>query len=151
MPKMSELTFFSIRHGMSNEYSMSKGLWASLAIALGKGNSNIKLFCDIYDKYFEKQAVLVDYFLTDYIFAVCCDHCPAVEEMFYQVPKNNCNVNELLSILNKPYNKQLLKETLGDTTINKLSWKYPVYDMCGDKMTVYGYFKKRYIREKEKH
>lgn len=145
MPQISELPFFSIRHGMNREYPMSKGLWSGSALAAGKGNRNIKLFLDIYEQYFEKHKALADYLLIDYIFAVCCDNCPDVKEMFCRVPKNNCGVNELLPILNRPYDEQLLKKALGDTTMCKLSWKYPVFDLCGDKSTVYGHFKKLYL------
>lgn len=145
MSEISNLSFFSIRHGMDKEYPMSKGLWTSSVLAAGKGNNRIELFLEIYDRYFEKHDTLVDYLLTDYIFAVCCDNCPDVEAMFCQVPENNQNVNELLSILNDPYDEQIVKEKLEHTFMNKLSWKYPVYDYCGDKRTVYGHFKELYV------
>lgn len=72
---INSLHFFTIRHGMNKEYPMSKGLWTSSALGAAAHADEIKLFIDIYNNYFKKHKILVDYLLTDYIFAVCCDYC----------------------------------------------------------------------------
>lgn len=142
---ISDLHFFTIRHGMSKEYPMSKGLWTSSALGVAAQSDEIKLFINIYDRYFEKHAVLVDYLLTDYIFAVCCDRCVSIRDMFHSVPVNNINVNELLSVMNKPYTEALVKSTIKETVMNKCNRRLPFKSTVSGEETVYGHFQTMYL------
>lgn len=149
---VSKLSFFTIRHGMEKEYPMSKGLWSSSALGFGKGNEKLKLFIDMYNAYFSKHEKLIDYLLTDYIFAVCCDYCQEIKKMFMSVPINNQNVNKLLCIMNKDYDEQLITCMLNGTTMNKLNRRYSFKSMTKnksnkfiDKRTIYGYFQDMYL------
>lgn len=152
---LSALPFFTIRHGMEKEYPMSKGFWTSSALAFGKGSEELKLFIDVYDAYFSKHDKVVDYLLTDYVFAVCCDHCEEIHKMFENVPMNNQNVNKLLLIMNKLYAKQLVAHTTKNSTLNKLNRRYPfegsvkTIEKNGSitqQRTVYGHFRDIYLR-----
>lgn len=143
---ISDYPFYTIRHGMEKEYPMSKGLWTGSAIASGRGNIAIKLFIDIYDRYYQKHDKLIDYLLIDYIFAVCCDNCPVVRKMFEEVPTNNINVNEMFAIMNEPYEEVMLGK-LGNTYMNKLNWKHQFMEWCDGKVTTYGYYNKLYHKK----
>jgi len=140
---IADYSFYTIRHGMDKDYPMSKGLWTTSAIASGCGNEAVRLFIQIYDRYFEKHDNLIDYLLTDYIFAVCCDNCSAIKDMFEQIPMNNTHVNEMLSIMNSPYEKDEIGK-LGATYMNKLSWKQEFMESSNGRITTYGYYKKLY-------
>ena len=142
---ISDLHFFTIRHGMSKEYPMSKGLWTSSALGVAAQSDEIKLFINIYDRYFEKHAVLVDYLLTDYIFAVCCDRCVSIRDMFHSVPVNNINVNDLLSVMNKPYTEALVESTIKETVMNKCNRRFPFESTVSGEETVYGHFQTMYL------
>lgn len=142
---ISELHFFTIRHGMSKEYPMSKGLWTGSALGTADHSDEIKLFIDVYDRYFQKHQVLVDYLLIDYIFAVCCDHCKAISDMFYSVPTNNRKVNDLLKVMNKPYSEDLVNSTIKGTIMNKCNRRYPFESEISGVETVYGHFRNMYL------
>lgn len=143
---IADLSFFTIRHGMEKKFPMSKGLWTSSALGFGKRSIELKLFLDIYDAYFAKHDALIDYLLTDYIFAVCCDHCDLVRSMFESVPMNNKNVNELLLAMNTTYNEEMINRITSGTTMNKLSWKYKFEIENKNRKTVYGYFLEKFSR-----
>jgi hypothetical protein len=153
---ISDLSFFSIRHGMEKEYPMSKGLWTSSALGFGKGSEELKLFIEVYDEYFRRHDRLVDYLLTDYVFAVCCDNCIEVKKMFESVPVNNQNVNQLLLSMNHKYEERIVSRVTKGTTMNKLSWKRSYIDTMKNKntglasegKTIYGYYKNKYLRMK---
>lgn len=137
--------FFTIRHGMSKEYPMSKGLWTSSLLGVAPKADEIRLFINIYDNYFKKHKVLVDYLLIDYIFATCCDHCNEIKRMFTNVPKNNENVNELLKIMNKPYSKEIIEKSIGETTLNKCNRRFDFKSRTTDQLTVYGYYCNKFL------
>ena len=141
----SDLHFFTIRHGMCKEYPMSKGLWTSSALGVAAHADEIKLFMDIYDNYFQKHKTLVDYLLTDYIFAVCCDHCEQVKKMFCRVPVNNIKVNELLKVMNVPYSEALIRTVTDKTVMNKCNRRYPFQSEISNIETIYGHFRKIYL------
>lgn len=142
---VSELHFFTIRHGMNKEYPMSKGLWTSSALGVAAYSDEIRLFLDVYDRYFEKHQTLIDYLLTDYIFAVCCDHCGAINRMFHAVPKNNVHVNDLLQVMNQPYSEELVRNVTKETTMNKCNRRFPFQSDISGTETVYGYFRNIYL------
>lgn len=142
---VSDLHFFTIRHGMCKEYPMSKGLWTSSALGVAAHADEIKLFMDIYDNYFQKHKTLVDYLLTDYIFAVCCDHCEQVKKMFCRVPVNNIKVNELLKVMNVPYSEALIRTVTDKTVMNKCNRRYPFQSEISNIETIYGHFRKIYL------
>lgn len=148
---VDKLHFFTIRHGMSEEYPMSKGLWTTSALGVAAHADEVKLFIDIYDNYFEHHKTLVDYLLTDYIFAVCCDHCETIKEMFYSVPINNSKVNDLLKVMNAPYSKELVKAVTSETVMNKCNRRYPYLSEASGVETVYGHFRKLYLRGKNEN
>ena len=142
---ISDLHFFTIRHGMNREYPMSKGLWTSSALGVAAYADEIKLFIDIYNNYFEKHNVLIDYLLTDYVFAVCCDHCATIRKMFTNVPPNNERVNDLLEVMNKPYSKELVGAVTGKTVMNKCNRRFPFQESVSGTETVYGHFRNMYL------
>lgn len=142
---IKNLHFFTIRHGMSKKYPMSKGLWTSSALGSAANSDEIKLFIDIYNNYFQRHKILIDYLLTDYIFAVCCDHCKKIQEMFCSVPINNENVNELLKNMNKPYSKDFVRSVIDKTVMNKCNRRYPFKTEVSSTDTIYGYFRKMYL------
>jgi hypothetical protein len=141
---VGDLSFWTIRHGMKKEYPMSKGLWTGSAIAFSKGNPVLKLIVDMYDRYYERHDVLIDYLLIDHMFGTCCDHSSLAEKMFKNVPENNREVNNLLSIMNQPYSEDLVKSTVDQTTMNKLSWKIHMMESKNSRETVYGHYLKMY-------
>lgn len=142
---ISDLHFFTIRHGMDKEYPMSKGLWTSSSLGVAACADEIKLFIDIYDNYFEKHNVLIDYLLTDYVFAVCCDHCATIRKMFTNVPPNNERVNDLLGVMNRPYSKELVGAVTGKTVMNKCNRRFPFQESVSGTETVYGHFRNMYL------
>ena len=143
---INDLYFFTVRHGMNKEYPMSKGLWTGSALGVAAYADEIKLFIDVYDNYFEKHNALIDYLLIDYVFAVCCDYCATIREMFINVPPNNERVNNLLRIMNKPYSKELVGETTGKTVMNKCNRRFPYQESISGVKTVYGHFRNMYLR-----
>lgn len=142
--EISEFSFWTIRHGMKKEYPMSNGLWTGSAIAFSKGNPVLKLIINIYNNYFRKRTILIDYLLIDYIFSICYENSALARKIFEKVPVNNEKVNELLLMIDQPYNVEKMKSVLGKTTMNKLSWKIPMKEYVNGEETFYGHFKKAF-------
>jgi hypothetical protein len=145
---IADYEFYTIRHGKNRTFPMSKGLWTGSAIGFSKHNECLELIIKLYETYFDKHKVLVDYFLIDYIFAVCCDNSNRARKMFLSVPKNNINVNGMLPLLNKLYNENELSDTLKNTYMNKLSWKIRLNNSKANEITVYQHFKKEFANIK---
>lgn len=84
----------------------------------------------------------MDYLLTNYIFAVRCDYCETIKEMFYAVPLNNSEVNDLLKVDEWPYSKESVKAVTCRTVMNKCNRRYTYRSEALGVETVYGYFRK---------
>lgn len=71
---------------------------------------------------------MVDYLFLDYLIQLAICHNEYLKHVFSDIPKNNSECDELMKVLEKPYDENLWKKLYKDTQLFKLSWKqkYPL-------------------------
>ena len=88
--------------------------------------------------YWKKYDYMVDYLFLDYLIVLAMDREKDVFEAFDNIRPNNLQCDELLSCLNKPFDKHLWKSMTNDTVLFKLTWKTTFHTVVDGKKTFWG-------------
>ena len=123
---------FYTAKGIRGEYDqfISKGRWVSFLIG-GTANHDLFYFMnEFFNIYWEHHEKVIDYFLLDVAltyaynrnignFRNYCNYC---------VAKNNIHINDLIGMLNRPFNERDWEYLCYKTEAFKLSWKINLAD-----------------------
>lgn len=116
-----EKEFYSNRTSVTGDHFVSKGEWSGFLI----GGCNLKLFrfCSaIFEQYWIKHDILIDYFFLDYCIKLAAIHFNDIYEMIRK-SENNDDIYKLQSIMNLPYEASVYTTTLEDNLYHKLNRK----------------------------
>lgn len=100
-----------------------------------------KVFAIIYDfliQYWKMYDYMIDYLFLDYLIVQAQRHNLYVNTEFKKIKANNSNCDELLKIMNLPYNEKMWNEMKKNTNLFKLTWKADFKKEIDGKKTFYG-------------
>lgn len=133
------LPVWSIKRPDYRHSSVAQGYFAGYSLACNEENRYaFSVMRDLFLHYWETNEKMVDYLLIDYMIVLAQKIVPSISVAFKNIPSNNPNCDELLKVLERPYDEQLWNKLKKDTKLFKLTWKanYPV-EVDG-KTTFYG-------------
>lgn len=118
LPDMNDYKFFTIKHGLFEEWHISGGRWSSFFMAVGNNNLGIRFIRDILLKYADTYDIWIAYLLTDAIMEVAYRNFPSFKRQIDNVPYNNKRVFQMVIDLNKSNDDYSCP-----TNLNKLTYK----------------------------
>lgn len=123
-----DLPIWSIKRPDYLHASVACGMFANYS--LGCDSSNRRVFAtlrDFYLEYWAQSNELVDYLLTDYLIVLAQRHDPSIAAAFTSIGSNNPRCDDLISLLDEPFDRHVWDGLTSDTRLFKLSWKqdYP--------------------------
>lgn len=132
-------SYFTVRHEQYGHHP-SQRKWTQFLIGGAAGDP---LFCSvshIFRAYWQKETVLINYFLNDYLIRLVYEGNDDIRERIDQFPVSNPELYYMLEYFNSPYDKAKFDEISACTTFHKLKWKEPLseYTTNGE-LTYYGY------------
>lgn len=118
--------------------SVASGQFATYS--LGCQYENRRIFAvarDFLLHYWETNDMLIDYLMLDYIFVLTQRADSRIMEAFTAIAPNNTNCDELVKVLNKPFDVEKWQEIKKDTSLFKLTWKQEFQRQRDGKDTFY--------------
>ena len=76
-----------------------------------------------YLEYWRQSDELIDYLLTDYLIILAQRHDPAIAAAFATIELNNPRCDDLISLLDKPFDQRAWDNLNTNTRLFKLTWK----------------------------
>lgn len=126
MHEIKEVEKFKILTGKKT----GKRRWTVFFMATNETNNQIfTLLKYYYDKYWENEAVLLDYFFTDFCIEYLYENHLDIREMIDRVEDNNTEIFKLLTLLSEPFDAGIYKNIADNYCFQKLSQKkdYQLY------------------------
>lgn len=101
-----------------------KRKWVIGLLATNEINNRIFVLMKYYfDKYWENNVVLLDYFFTDYCIKYLYENHADIKKMIDGVEDNNTEIFELLHLLSEPFNRETYEKVSDNHTFQVLSRK----------------------------
>lgn len=125
--------------------NVSDRRWTGFFIATEPMNPLPVIVDRIFMRYWEKENVLIDYFLIDYAIDLAYKYNATVKEQIDSITENNPQIYDLLPLLPQKYDANEFEALTKDTSVFKLSWKkYRSPDLQGQN-SVYSHLKNIYL------
>lgn len=134
-----DLPIWSIKRPDYLHASVACGMFANYS--LGCDEAHRRVFAtlrDCYLEYWRKCDELIDYLLTDYLIVLAQRHDPSVAAAFASIEPNNPRCDDLILILDRPFDQSAWSELLLDTGLFKLTWKQEFPKQTDGRQTYYG-------------
>lgn len=93
--------------------------------------------------YWKNHTELVDYYLIDHLIRIAYDEIVGVKDSIKGCGYSNLSTHKLLPWLNRPYDEEIYKRIIKDTTFFKLTTKQNYLEYADGKLTLYGFLKTR--------
>ena len=103
---MKDFSWYSIKNYPCKTIYVSDCKWTAFFMACGIDNSLVKKCRSLLIHYFEKNEMLIDYFLIDYIFSLVYTKYNWARDIINHVPNNNLNVYWLKDNLGEKFNRK---------------------------------------------
>lgn len=116
--------FFTIRHQPIGKY-VALGRWTGFAIGGHKGCALFAFVLAAYYEYWERQNLVIDYYLMDYLLNVIDRRLPAAHRIIESNTWKGDGIFDLASVLNAAHDPEELTRVLEGSVFHKLSWKAP--------------------------
>ena len=116
--------FFTIRHQPIVAYA-SLGRWTGFALGGHKGCALFAFVLAAYYEYWERQNLVIDYYLMDYLLNLTDRRLPAAHRIIELNTWRGDGIFELASVLNAAHDPEELAKVLVGSVFHKLSWKAP--------------------------
>lgn len=86
------------------------------------------VFRDLLLDYWQKNDLLMDYLLLDYLMVLAQRHCPGMAQALREVRPNQPECDELCKVLAEPFDEEAWLKMKANTQLFKLTWKqsFPV-------------------------
>lgn len=130
---------FSIKRPDYFHGSIASGYFANYS--LGCDKSHRRVFAtvrDLFYEYWRRQSFLIDYLLTDYLIVLAERHDPWIKSSIDAIHPNNSACDELIKVLDQPFNDELWREFSKKTDLFKLTWKQDFSKQIGKDDSFYG-------------
>lgn len=119
-----DLPIWSIKRPDYLHASVACGMFANYS--LGCDTEHRRIFATLRDYYLEywlQSDELIDYLLTDYLIVLAQRHDQSIAAAFASIEPNNPRCDDLISLLDKPFEQMEWSSLKGATRLFKLSWK----------------------------
>ena len=93
---------------------------------------------DFFLEYWRNSDRLIDYLLVDYLIVLAQRHDPLIADAFASIEPNNPRCDDLISLLDMPFEQQVWNVLNSDTKLFKLTWKQDFYRTKDGCPTAYG-------------
>ncbi|WP_195419790.1 capsular polysaccharide synthesis protein [Collinsella sp. D33t1_170424_A12] len=134
------LPVWSIKRPDYLHASVACGMFANYSLACDEAHRRIfATLRDYYLTYWRESNELIDYLLTDYLIVLAQRHDPSIAVAFASIAPNNPYCDDLISLLNKPFDRSIWKELNTSTRLFKLTWKQEFKMMSETGPTFYKY------------
>jgi len=120
--------FYTIKFHTDEKESISQGKWCGFFIG-GKAQIFYDFMVSFFNEYWQKENLIIDYFLIDYIIKIAYNNISEIKKIFDNVPYNNEEIHTLESMLNSKFDNKLAKELLSKNCVHKLTYKKPINDL----------------------
>ncbi|WP_348717358.1 capsular polysaccharide synthesis protein [uncultured Alistipes sp.] len=119
------LDFYSVRQDPASIYYVSQYRWAVWLLGCSARCGSYMFGCleELFRTYLSRKSVFVDFFLFDYFIAAMYEELPQVRGLIDRVPYNSTSCEELISLLNSPYDENLMMSITNRSIFHKLTWK----------------------------
>lgn len=97
--------------------------WSGFIQKGNKGNLLNNFVYDAFLLYYEKNDILIDYFIQNLIIKIAYNELPNIKKMIDENPINNINVYDLYNHIDEEYNPDKYNEWIKNTTFFKLTYK----------------------------
>lgn len=117
---------FTMHHNGALSYiDISNCRWSSFMLGCRKGNLLMKAALDIFEEYWRRYDILVEYLLIDHTFKLLYNEIPSIKKMIDEIPINNANIWGLQNILGMACSAHQFEQLINDPNqdIYKLSYK----------------------------
>lgn len=143
-----EREFFSIHNNKvsTNKY-VANGRW-NVQI-LGSNRKHLEVFhClqHVFSEYWKKYDYIMDYLLVDYSIDYAYNEKLDVKNMIDSVPCTNNNMHAILSLFDKPFDKNIMNKLSEDTWFFKLTYKHKFVEYADGKSTFFKYIISKYLQ-----
>lgn len=132
---------FSIRNVTKSCQFVANGKWN--VQFLGTNVRHNRVFFQmktIFEEYWKKYSILVDYLLVDYCFEYIYENDEASKMLFDKIPYTNPNMHKLREMLNDVYDEDAYQSLVnGETYLFKLTYKMKLQKQNRGKETFYGH------------
>lgn len=130
----------TIKFKCNDDTSISNGLWCCFFL----NRINYKLYSFLYEfylDYWEKEDIIIDYFLLDFMIKIAYQHFPEVKKDIDNNEYNNEQIHKLASLLNNKFNQDEYETLLESNFIHKLSYKIELQEKFNNQPTYWGIIK----------
>lgn len=121
-----------------NNIYISKGRWTGFAMGGYSHSILFVLMKDLFEEYWRKYDVLIDFFLIDLFIELLYRTVPEVKNLIDKIPYNNEDVQKLWPMLSEEYDEHNFLKLTKNTDLYKLSWRIQVENTKNDNYTIYG-------------
>lgn len=136
-PYVFESELWTTKRQVNNLY-IPKGRWTGFAMSGYSNNILFKLMKDLFEEYWSRYDVLIDFFLIDLFIEVLYRNVPEVKKLIDINPYNNEDVQKLWGSLPEEFDELKFKQLTASTDIYKLSWRIKIDVIKNNKYTIYG-------------
>lgn len=137
-----DLPVWSVKRPNYRYTSVACGYFANYSF--GCSNDYRKVYAIIRDylfEYWQKYDYMIDYLFLDYLIVLARNSHKYVDDVFTAIPDNNPMCDELLKVLNEPYDSAVWNRLKQDTQLFKLTWKAGTQQEVNGLKTFYGRLK----------
>lgn len=119
-----KLPIWSIKRPDYLHASVACGMFANYSLECDVSHRRVfATLRDYYLEYWQQCDGLIDYLLTDYLIVLAQRHEPSIAEAFASIEPNNPRCDDLISLLDKPFDQATWNKLTTDTLLFKLTWK----------------------------
>lgn len=134
-----DLPIWSIKRPDYLHASVACGMFANYSLECDESHRRVfATLRDYYLEYWLQSDELIDYLLTDYLIVLAQRHDPSVAAAFASIEPNNPRCDDLISLLDMPFEQQVWNVLNSDTKLFKLTWKQDFYRTKDGCPTTYG-------------
>lgn len=119
-----KLPIWSIKRPDYLHASVACGMFANYSLECDVSHRRVfATLRDYYLEYWQQRDGLIDYLLTDYLIVLAQRHQSSIAEAFASIEPNNPRCDDLISLLDEPFNECEWNNLTKDTSLFKLTWK----------------------------
>lgn len=134
-----DLPVWSIKRPDYLHASVACGMFANYSLGCDEGHRRVfATLRDYYLEYWRKCDELIDYLLTDYLIVLAQRHDPSIAAAFASIEPNNPRCDDLISLLDKPFEQMEWSSLKSATRLFKLSWKQEFPSQANGTESFYG-------------
>lgn len=140
-----ESLFFTCKEKCRDHAFISDYRWNTSCIGGKKNNPLFGFVAKMFEIYWTKEDVLIDYYLFDYFIELAYQNLSFVKDEIDKLPFNNPNKHNVQHFLNKVFEEDKIRDLMLNTMFFKLSRKTSYCEEFNGKKTLYKVLKDKYL------